>query len=103
MGLKIRVSTVRFRLWPPLTNQALRSPIVVAFLLYGVTMDLQSACRVKTPHRLDLLGTSGKATSGGNFERNRRMVGIGSVKAGCDVFAPTLAWCGPLRSPLVPA
>jgi len=38
--LKIRVSTVRFRLWPPLTNQALRPPIEVAFLFSGVTMDL---------------------------------------------------------------
>jgi hypothetical protein len=32
----------------------------VAFLLYGFTMDLESACRVKEPNRLALAGASGE-------------------------------------------
>jgi len=56
MGLKIRVSTVRFRLWPPLTNQALRPPIEVAFLFSGVTVDLESACRASPRPSLEHWG-----------------------------------------------
>jgi hypothetical protein len=69
MALKIRVSTVRFRLWPPLTNQALRPSIRVAFLLFGVTITPQSACRVKFPSSLVAIGALGNTCADGNFER----------------------------------
>ena len=67
---------------PPLATKRFKQlgyPPGVAFLLYGLTMNPESAYRVIESNRLAPLGTSGESTAQKPTRTNLVGIGIGSV------------------------